>query len=97
MVIRGAMKGEAYLDRTMSGAYAQTHGHRGDWQRSFPRSPCLREAIEAVGTTLRYLPRYFADPLKALLRRAADRTIDDLNRNIRSFVRTLAHSQRRVL
>jgi hypothetical protein len=30
-------------------------------------------------------------PLKAFLRRAAERTIDGLNRNIRSFVRTLAH------
>jgi hypothetical protein len=64
-----------------------------DRQRSFPRSPCVQEAIEAVGVTLRYLPQYFPDPLKAFLRRAAERTIDGLNRNICSFARTLAHSQ----
>jgi transposase len=51
----------------------------------------VREAIEAAGATLRYLPRYSPDPnpieqafskLKAHLRKAAERTIPRLSRRI---------------
>jgi transposase len=49
--------------------------------------PAVRDAIEAVGATLLYLPPYSPDfnpienafaKLKALLRKAAERTVDDL-------------------
>jgi transposase len=59
----------------------------------------VREAIEAVGATLRYLPKYSPDlnpiemsfsKLKAFLRKAAKRTIPDLCRSIGSFVPTLS-------
>jgi transposase len=51
----------------------------------------VREAIEAVGATLRYLPQYSPDfnpieqsfsKLKALLRKAAERTVEGLCRRI---------------
>jgi transposase len=58
----------------------------------------VREAIEARGATLRYLPKYSPDlnpiempfsKLKAYLRKAAERTIPRLRRRIGSFARTL--------
>lgn len=59
----------------------------------------VREAIEARGATLRYLPKYSPDlnpiempfsKLKADLRKAAERTIPRLRRRIRRFAHTLA-------
>jgi transposase len=59
----------------------------------------VREAIEAVGATLRYLPKYSPDlnpiemsfsKLKVFLRKAAKRTTPDLCRSIGSFVPTLS-------
>jgi transposase len=58
----------------------------------------VREAIEARGATLRYLPKYSPDlnpiemsfsKLKADLRKAAERTIPRLRRRIGRFARTL--------
>ena len=58
----------------------------------------VREAIEARGATLRYLPKYSPDlnpiemsfsKLKAQLRKAAERTIPRLRRRIGSFARSL--------
>lgn len=58
----------------------------------------IREAIEAHGATLRYLPKYSPDlnpiempfsKLKAGLRKAAERTIPRLRRRIRRFPATL--------
>ena len=58
----------------------------------------VREAIEARGATLRYLPKYSPDlnpiempfsKLKAYLRKAAERTIPRLRRRIGKFARTL--------
>jgi transposase len=58
----------------------------------------VREAIEARGATLRYLPKYSPDlnpiemsfsKLKAYLRKAAERTIPSLRRRIGRFARTL--------
>lgn len=55
----------------------------------------MEEAIEAVGASLRYLPQYSPDlnpiemvfhPLKALLRKVAERTIGGVSRRIRSFI-----------
>ena len=51
------------------------------------KGPAVRDAIEAAGATLLYLPPYSPDfnpienafaKLKALLRKAAERTVDDL-------------------
>src|ERR1700674_3144426 len=58
----------------------------------------VREAIEARGAMLRYLPKYSPDlnpiempfsKLKAYLRKAAERTIPRLRRRIGRFARTL--------
>src|ERR1700674_3098950 len=60
--------------------------------------PGVREAIEARGALLRYLPKYSPDlnpiempfsKLKAYLRKAAERTIPRLRRRIGRFARTL--------
>src|SRR5262245_31343363 len=59
----------------------------------------IREAIEARGATLRYLPQYLPDlnpiempfsKLKASPRKAAERTIPRLRRRIARFACTLA-------
>jgi len=61
--------------------------------------PGVREAIEAKGATLRYLPQYSPDlnpiempfsQLKANLRKAAERTVPRLCRRIGSFARRLS-------
>ena len=58
----------------------------------------VREAIEARGATLRYLPKYSPDlnpiqmpfsKLKAYLRKAGERTIPRLRRRIGLFARNL--------
>jgi transposase len=58
----------------------------------------IRQAIEACGATLRYLPQYSPDlnpiempfsKLKAFLRKCAERTIPRLRRRIGSFARNL--------
>jgi transposase len=63
------------------------------------KAPGIREAIEAVGATLRYLPQYspdlnpiemFFSQLKAFLRKLAERTIPRLCRAIGSFVPRLS-------
>jgi transposase len=60
--------------------------------------PGVREAIEARGAILRYLPQYSPDlnpiempfsKLKACLRRVAERTVPRLYRRIGSFARSL--------
>jgi transposase len=62
---------------------------------SFHRVAGVEEAIESGGAELRYLPKYSPDlnpielvfhPLKALLRNAAERTVDRLQRCVRSFI-----------
>jgi transposase len=59
----------------------------------------IREAIEAAGATLRYLPQYSPDlnpiempfsKFKAFLRKAAERTVAGLCRRIRTFRRKLS-------
>jgi transposase len=59
----------------------------------------VRDAIEAVGATLRYLPQYSPDfnpieqsfsKLKAHLRKAAERTVTDLCRRIGAIVPTFS-------
>ncbi len=100
MVIKGAMNGEtfvAYVEQCL----APTLG-RGDIvvMDNVPAHKVygVREAIEAVGGTLRYLPPYSPDlnpielsfsALKAFLRKFAERTEDELRRRIGRFVRQL--------
>ena len=59
----------------------------------------IREAIQAAGATLRYLPQYSPDlnpiempfsALKARLRKLAERTVPDLCRRIGQFARRLS-------
>ena len=60
--------------------------------------PGVREAIEAAGAELRYLPQYSPDlnpiemalsSLKAFLRKLAERTIPDLCQRVGWFVRSI--------
>ena len=64
---------------------ARRRGHHG--QPARPQGRGIRQAIEAAGASLIYLPPYSPDfnpiemayaKIKALLRKAAARTIDDL-------------------
>jgi transposase len=100
MVINGAMNGETFL-AYIEQCLAPTLG-RGDIvvMDNVPahRVDGVREAIEAVGATLRYLPPYSPDlnpielsfsPLKSFLRKFAERTEDGLRRRIGRFVRRL--------
>ena len=66
--------------------------------------PGVREAIEARGAILRYLPQYSPDlnpiemsfsKLKALLRKLAERTVPRLCRRIGSFARSLTAREAR--
>ena len=59
----------------------------------------IKEAIDAVGAKLRYLPKYSPDlnpiemsfsKLKAYLRKAAERTVRSLRRRIGSFLPRLS-------
>jgi transposase len=68
------------------------------------KAPGIREAIEAAGATLRYLPQYSPDlnpiemsfsKLKANLRKLAERTIPRLCRSIGAFVPTLTAREAR--
>src|SRR6185436_16007448 len=69
---------------------------------SFHKVAGAEEVIRAAGASLRYLPQYSPDlnpielvfhPLKALLRKAAERTIDGLQRRVRSYIRALDPSE----
>jgi transposase len=62
----------------------------------------VAEAIEAAGASVLYLPSYspdlnpielFFSKLKALLRKAPERTIPDLWRRIRSLLRTVCQEE----
>jgi transposase len=100
MLIKGAMNGEtfvAYVEQCL----VPTLG-RGDIvvMDNLPAHKVegVREAIESVGATLRYLPPYSPDlnpielsfhALKAFLRKFGERTEDTLCRRIGRFVRNL--------
>jgi len=69
---------------------------------SFHKVTGVKEAIQAVGAELRYLPQYSPEfnpieevfyPLKAWLRKAAERTIRGLEQRVGSFIRALDPSQ----
>ena len=100
MVIKGAMNGEAflaYIDQCLVPTLQRRDIVVVD-NVSFHKVAGVEEKIRAAGASLRYLPQYSPDlnpielvfhPLKVLLRKAAERTIDGLQRSIRSYLRAL--------
>ena len=104
MVIKGAMNGEAflaYVEQCLVPILKRRDIVVVD-NVSFHKVVGVEEAIEAAGASLRYLPQYSPEfnpielvfhPLKALLRKAAERTIDGLERCVRSFIRALKPSE----
>jgi transposase len=100
-VLDGSMTGEIFL--TYVEQYLVPTLKRKDVvimdNLSAHKVPGIREAIEAAGATLRYLPQYSPDlnpiemlfsKLKAFLRKLAERTIPRLCRAIGSFVPRLS-------
>jgi transposase len=104
MVIKGAMNGEAFL-AYVEQCLVPTLKRRDIVvvdNVSFHKAAGVAEAIQAAGASLRYLPQYSPEfnpielvfhPLKALLRKAAERTIEGLERCVRSFIRALDPSE----
>jgi transposase len=97
MVIEGAMTGETFLAYVEQCLVPTLKRHDVVVADNFAahKVPGVREAIEKVGATLRYLPKYSPDlnpielpysKFKAFLRRVAQRTVPGLYRAIRSFV-----------
>jgi transposase len=104
MVIKGAMNGEAFL-AYVEQCLVPTLKRRDIVvvdNVSFHKVVGVEAAIRAAGASLRYLPQYSPEfnpielvfhPLKALLRKAAERTIEGLERCVRSFIRALDPSE----
>jgi len=104
MVIKGAMNGDAFL-AYIGQCLAPTLRRRDIVvidNVSFHKVAGVQEGIEARGAELRYLPEYSPDlnpielvfhPLKALLRKAAERTVNGMARSVRSFIRELKTSE----
>jgi transposase len=104
MLIKGAMNGEAfqaYIEQCLVPTLK-----RGDIvvvdNVPFHKVAGADEAIRSVGASLRYLPKYSPDlnpielafhPLKAFLRKAAQRTIDGLRRCVSSYIGALDPSE----
>src|ERR1700716_4447764 len=96
MVIKGAMNGEAfraYVNQCLVPTLKRRDIVVVD-NVSFHKVAGVEEAIQAAGATLRYLPQYSPEfnpielvfhPLKALLRKAAERTIEGLEGRVGSF------------
>jgi transposase len=100
-VLEGAMTGESFLTYIKQCLVPTLE--RGDTviidQLNLHKTPGVREAIEAVGAKLRYLPRYSPDldpiepvyaKLKTLLRKAAKRTLCSLRNAIGSLIQTFS-------
>jgi transposase len=97
MVIEGAMTGEtflAYVEQCLVPTLRRKDIVVMDNFQSH-KVAGIQEAIERVRATVRYLPKYSPDlnpielpysKFKALLRKAAQRTVPGLYRTIRSFV-----------
>src|SRR5438067_3220387 len=104
MVIKGAMNGEAFL-AYIEQCLVPTLKRRDIVvidNVSFHKVAGVEEAIRASGAELRYLPQYSPElnpielvfhPLKASLRKAAERTLKGLERRVGSFIRALAPSE----
>ena len=97
LVIEGAMNGETFLSYVRHCLAPALN--RGDVvvmdNLKAHKVAGIKEAIEAVGAQLRYLPKYSPDlnpiemsfsKLKAYLRKAAERTERSLRRRIGSFL-----------
>ena len=103
-VVDGAMKGRTFLDYVEQ-RLAPTLRRKDVVvmdNLSAHKAAGIREAIEARGSTLRYLPQYSPDlnpiempfsQLKAFLRKVAERTVPRLRRRIGSFARNLSARQ----
>ena len=104
MVIKGAMNGEAflaYIEQCLVPTLKRRDVVVID-NVPFHKASGVQEAIEAAGATLRYLPPYSPDfnpiemvfhPLKTFLRKAAERTIEGIQRCVRSYIRALDPSE----
>jgi transposase len=104
MVIKGAMNGEAflaYVEQCLVPILKRRDIVVVD-NVSFHKVVGVVEAIQAAGASLRYLPPYSPEfnpielvfhPVKALLRKAAERTIEGLERCVCSFIRGLKPSE----
>jgi len=100
MLIKGAMNGEtflAYIEQCLAPTLRRKDIVVLD-NVSFHKVSGVEEAIEARRAESRYLPQYSPEfnpiemvfhPLKTLLRKAAERTIEGLERCIGTFIRTL--------
>ncbi len=103
MLIKGAMNGEtflAYIEQCLVPTLRRRDIVILD-NISFDKVVGVEEAIQRRGAELRYLPQYSPEfnpidlvfhPLKTLLRKAAERTIQGLERCIGTFIRTLRPS-----
>jgi transposase len=104
MLIEGAMNGQAflaYIERCLVPTLKRRDIVVID-NVSFHKVSGVEEAIQAAGASLRYLPPYSPEfnpielvfhPLKTVLRKAAERTIEGLARCARSFIRALKPSE----
>ncbi len=104
MVIDGAMNGEiflAYVEQCLAPTLKRNDMVVMD---NLPahKVPGVKDAIEAAGATLRYLPPYSPDlnpiempfsKFKAFLRKASEQTVPGLCRRIGSFVLTLSRTE----
>jgi hypothetical protein len=84
MVIKGAMNGQTFLAAYIEQSVVPTLKRRDIVvidNVPFHKAAVVQKAMEGVGAT------------QAFLRKAAERTIDGLNRSIGSLVRALARSQ----
>ena len=105
MLIKGAMNGQAflaYIERCLVPTLKRRDIVVID-NVSFHKVSGVEEAIQAAGASLRYLPPYSPEfnpiemvfhPLKTVLRKAAERTIEGVTRRVRSFIRALEPSER---
>src|ERR1700730_9381540 len=104
MRLKGAMNGEAflaYIEQCLVPTLKRRDVVVVD-NVPFHKVAGVEDAIQAVGASLRYLPKYSPDlnpielvfhPLKTFLRKAAQRTIEGLNRYVGSYIRTLNPSE----
>lgn len=104
MVIEGAMNAEmflAYIEQCLVPTLKRGEIVIMD-NVSLHKCAGVREAIEKVGSKLRYLPKYSCDlnpiempfsKFKTFLRKVAERTLPGLNRAIRSFLPQLSASE----
>src|ERR1700704_1554561 len=101
MVVEGAMNAEmflAYVEQCLAPTLRRGEIVMLD-NVNLHKVAGVREAIEKVGATLRYLPKYSCDlnpiemafsKFKAFLRKVAERTLPRLRRAIRSFLPQLS-------